>query len=109
MKKFLIQKRWFRNLFPKNYYYYVDGVWIIQSEFKDGMKLEKVDGPWHSLNFCDCGNELSHSNSYVKSDDNGIWEYKCTHCGKHQYKNGTLGPFILGCNKEGVPLNMVSV
>jgi len=105
--KTLRQKKWFRSLFPKQKYYLINGTWVKDSEFKIGDKIENVDGPWYSLNFCSCGNELSHSKSYIKEDNHtGVWEYKCTHCGKHQYKNGTLGPFIIESDEDGVPFGI---
>jgi hypothetical protein len=105
MKK-LIQMRWFRQMFSNQSYYLISGTWVRSSKFKIGDKIEDVSGPWYSLNFCECKNELSHSKSFVGADDKGIWEYKCTHCGKHQYKNGTLGPFILESDEDGVPIGI---
>lgn len=98
--------RWFRRMFQKNSYFLIDGVWVNSSAFKVGDKIEDVSGPWYSLYFCECKNELSHSKSFIEADKDGIWEYKCTHCGKHQYANGTLGPFIVECEEDGVPLGI---
>jgi len=101
------QKKWYRNLFPKTFYYKIKGTWKKSSEYKTGDKIEDVDGPWNSLYFCDCGNELSHSDSYIKEDTGtGVWEYKCTHCSKHQYANGTLGPFIIESDDKGAPIGI---
>lgn len=103
MKKYFRQFKWFRKM-TGGLYYFVDNKWIINTDFKKGDKLEKAEGWKHSLNWCSCGNELSHSDSYVSELDNGVWDYKCSHCGKQQYKNAMLGPFIIECDKTGKPL-----
>lgn len=105
MKKYLIQKRWFRQLTGK-LYYFANDQWINSEDFKRGMKLEKAEGWKNSLNWCSCGNELSHSDSFIKQLENGVWEYKCSHCDKHQYKNGTLGMFIIECDEIGRPFTV---
>jgi len=108
MLNYLRQNKWYRELFSNNLYYKINGIWVKDSEFKLGDKIENVDGPWNSLYFCDCGNELSHSKSYITADTGtGVWEYKCTHCNKHQYANGTLGPFILESDKDGTPISLL--
>jgi len=105
MKK-LRQKRWFRNLFPNQTYYFINGAWVKDSKFNVGDKIENISGKFNSACFCECGNELSHSESFISENkENGVWEYKCTHCGKHQYANGTLGPFILQSDKNGEPIS----
>jgi len=112
MLNYLRQHKWYREIFSNNLYYKINGTWIKDSGFKIGDRIENVDGPWRSLYFCDCGNELSHSDSYINKESGaegvvpGIWEYKCTYCDKHQYANGTLGPFILECDKNGSPIKM---
>ena len=69
MLNYLRQHKWYREIFSNNLYYKINGTWIKDSGFKIGDRIENVDGPWRSLYFCDCGNELSHSDSYINNDD----------------------------------------
>lgn len=106
MKKYLTQKQWFRNIFPAKTYILVNNTWKEIKDFKRGEKITNVDGKWNTQLFCSCGNELVHSESFVKQyevKDGWVIEHKCSHCEKQTYSRPDIIPGLLGCDQNGNP------
>ena len=105
----LIQKQWFRNLFSKRTFYKTYNKWYDLRDFKKGVIIHKIDGKWNTQCFCKCGNELVHSQSFlkerhVKDTDQYVYDYKCSFCGQVQHYNPEIIPGLLKCNDKGIPL-----
>jgi hypothetical protein len=121
MKKWFIQKKWFRDYFPASYFVKVNGVWSKHTEdefqklnFEKGQKIEDVTGPgMHFWIYCQnskCKSVLNIGNSFLgelQLSDRDVWSYKCSCCEMEQYYIPE-GPMAIGCDKEGVPLSSVS-
>lgn len=109
IRNYLLQRRWYRRLFNQYTYYLNKGTWKNLDNFIIGEKVESIEGDWNTQFFCDCGNELVHSQSFVSNPitkHNGdIYKYKCSYCKKESYANPNLIPGLLSCDKNGVPLN----
>jgi len=102
----LLNKKWYRNLFTSRTFVKSDNVWIDLKNYKKG-KITSVDGKWNTQAFCECGNELIHSNSYLrerKTEKHFVFDYKCSNCGKMQYWNPDIIPGLLRCTIDGTPL-----
>ena len=105
----LIQKRWIRNLFSKRTFYKNYGTWYDLKDFKKGEIIHAIEGKWCNQVFCKCGNELVHSQSflkdrYVKSTDQSVFDYQCSFCGTTQHYNPDIIPGLLKCDNNGIPL-----
>ncbi len=105
--KVLEQYKWFRKMFDSRTYYKSSGVWKNLKSFRPGEKIDDIDGYYHNLLQCDCGNELIHSRSFVKEEKinmEAILRFDCTFCGETKYYNSDIMPGLLRCNKEGIPI-----
>jgi len=105
---FLIQKQWFRNLFSKRTFYLNDTKWRDLSEFKKGEKIRAIDGKWNTQVFCECGNEMVHSQSFlderfVKDTNQYVYDYQCSFCGVKSHYNPEIMPGLKKCDKNGIP------
>lgn len=109
MKKYLIQKKWLRDLlFNGGTFLLVNGKWKFLIDFEKGEKIENVEGKWNTQSYCECGNELVHSQSFlgyreVKETNMAVYDYECSFCNSKQYRNPGLIPGLLSCNKNGIP------
>jgi len=102
----LLKWKWYRNLFSRRTFVKSDGTWIDRKNYKSG-KITDVDGKWNNQAFCDCGNELIYSNSFIQERETGthcVIDYKCSACGELQYFNPDLIPGLLKCSIDGTPL-----
>ena len=102
----LLNRKWYRNLFSIRTFVKSDNVWIDITNYVNG-KITDVDGKWSSQAFCDCGNELIHSNSFLQERETGkhcVFDYKCSCCGQMQYWNPDIIPGLLKCSIDGTPL-----
>ena len=109
MNSILIQKRWFRGLFNKRTFYRSNGIWHDIRHFKKGEIIHDIDGKWNTLCYCRCGNELVHSQSflrerYVSKTNQFVYDYRCSFCGTEQYYNPDIIPALLKCDKDGLPI-----
>lgn len=112
INKYLIQKRWFRNMFSDKTYFKNYGTWYDLKDYKKGDMIHAIDGKWNSQAFCDCGNELVHSQSFIKENfiketKLFVYKYKCSVCGVESYYNPGIIPGLLKCDKYGSPLNSI--
>lgn len=108
IKRYLIQKRWFRDLTERTYYLN-NGKWKDLSDFKKGEKVERVYNGCGTQSWCGCGNELVHSDSFlcereVKETGMAVYDYKCSFCGEKQHRNPCVMPGIHSCNEKGILL-----
>ncbi len=104
----LLNRKWYRNLFLHRTFVKTGGNWVDIKKYTGG-KVTDVDGKWSTQAFCDCGNELVHSNSFLQERDLkncSVFDYKCTNCGEKQYWNPCIIPGLLKCDKKGNPLEM---
>jgi hypothetical protein len=106
MINYLIQKKWFRELFSNKTYYRSNGIWRDLKFFKKGQMINDIDGKWNTKAYCKCGNELVHSNSFIKEryvthTDQYVYDYKCSFCGNGLHYNPDIIPGLLKCNKDG--------
>jgi hypothetical protein len=108
----LAKHKWFRSLWPSKTFVNVDGEWMDIRRYHKGKVID-VDGKWHTMVFCDCGNELVHSKSFVnrhqtKLPDRQIiqtlYEYKCSNCGRELFFRPDIIPGLLRCNPNGDPI-----
>lgn len=102
----LLNKKWYRNLFLDRTFVKSDGNWIDIKNYTKG-KITDVDGKWNTQAFCDCGNELIHSKSFLQERDlktHSVFDYKCSNCGETQYWNPDVIPGLLKCDVNGTPL-----
>lgn len=110
MRKYLLQKKWFRNLFSDKTFILVNFHWKDYTDFKLGEKITSVDGRWNTQTFCKCGNELVHSRSYTgiraEAISGVVYSYKCSCCGFVSYRRPDLIPGLLSCDKQGKPINI---
>lgn len=109
MKQYLIQKQWYRNITTKATFYKSNDKWHNLKQFKKGEKIEAIDGKWNTQVFCKCGNELVHSQSFIKErhvKESGeyVFDYKCSFCGVEQYFNPDIIPGLLQCDKNGISI-----
>ena len=110
IKEKLYQKFWFRNFFENKTFYKSDGKWYDYKDYQKEHKIDKVAGKYNTLIYCDCGNELTHSHSFIdsfftKNKEFLIWEYICSSCKKHQFWNPDIaGMAIIECDDNGIPL-----
>lgn len=86
----------------------VNGKWMDYEEYKTG-KITEVRGKWNTQAFCDCGNELVHSNSFVeeyvpKKNRLFVFRYRCSHCRKETFYSPSFGHALVECNADGEPL-----
>ncbi len=105
----LRSKKWYRNLFSTITFVKSDGAWINIKEYTKG-KITEVDGKWSNQAFCKCGNELVHSNSFIKERDlttHSVFDYKCSSCGEVQYLNPDVMPGLMPCDINGNPLTKI--
>lgn len=101
-----LNKKWYRNLFSHRTFVKADGNWIDIKNYTKG-KITDVDGKWNIQAFCDCGNELIHSKSFLQERDlkiHSVFDYKCSNCGEVQYWNPDVIPGLLKCDINGTPL-----
>ena len=109
IKEKLYQKFWFRNFFEGKTFYKSGGKWYDYKYYQEEHKIEEVVGKYSNLIYCNCGNELTHSHSFIvvckaKTTKDNLWEYKCSHSGEHQYWNPDIaGMAVLKCDSSGVP------
>ncbi len=108
IKKYFNQKEWYRNIKGKTCFK-SKGLWYDISELKKGMIVEDVENGCGTMAWCKCGNELVHSNSFIKerevTETNfAVFDYKCSYCGKEQHWNPCLIPGLIPCDKSGIPL-----
>lgn len=106
MKKYLIQKKWYRDLFSRTCFIKVDGVWKNRKDFKKGEKVENVYNGVGTKAWCHCGNELVHSDSFITNRQvlktgMEVWDYECSHCKDVQFRNPCLMPGIHPCDENG--------
>lgn len=106
IKRYLIQKQWFRNLLEKRTFYLSNGKWKEMSDFKKGEKVERVDNGCGTQAWCKCGNELVHSESFlcereVKETGFAVYDYECSFCDVKQHRNPCIMPGIHSCDKDG--------
>jgi len=106
---YFLQKKWYRDLFSKRTFFKSSkGEWKDLKNFKIGEKIIEIDGKWNSQVFCDCGNELSHSQSFVESKDMGVgltvYTYLCSHCNKVSHFNPDVIPGLFPCDDKGNPI-----
>lgn len=102
----LLKWKWYRNLFSSITFVKCDGKWIDRKNYIKG-KITEVDGKWYSQAFCNCGNELTFSNSFIQERKSGVhfvFDYKCTCCGSLIYFNPDIIPGFLKCSIDGTPL-----
>ena len=103
----LLQKSWYRNLFRSKTFIKCDGKWIPFKDHIKGKKIEAVDGKVNTLAFCECGNELVHSDSFIeeRKSNTGEWvfDYICSFCGKKQHWNPDIIPGLIPCDEDGTP------
>lgn len=102
----LLNKKWYRNLFNNRTFVKSDGQWIDFKKYIRG-KITEVDGKWRTQAFCECGNELIHTNSFVsarETKNHDVWDYVCKSCGKKQHWNPSLMMGLVLCDFEGDPL-----
>lgn len=107
IRRFLLQKEWYRKNFNKRTIYFSNNRWKGIYEFRRGEKMEQVEGDIRYLTWCLCGNELVHSKSYTGrtvTEGMTVYKYICTHCDRIQYRNPTLIPGLLECNERGTPI-----
>ena len=105
LTNYLIQKRWYRNYTSKTIYL-SNGIWKLMNDFEIGEKIEEVVNGCSTQTWCECGNELVHSESYlrereVKKTNMAVYDYLCSHCRKYQYRNPCLMPGLHSCDKDG--------
>ena len=112
INEWLIQKRWFRQLFGNHSYFtkitycLVDGKWKKLSEFQLGEKITNLGGAWYSQVFCDCGNELSRTQSFTETREVGketVVDYCCSHCKLIIHFNPDIIPGLIKCDENGIP------
>lgn len=110
IRNYLLQRKWYRNLFNSHTYYLNKGTWKNLNDFILGEKIELVEGDWSTQFYCTCGNDLVHSHSletHVITKHNGdIFKYSCSHCGDIIYGNPNIIHGILSCDKNGIPSNL---
>src|SRR5690554_2280246 len=102
----LLNRKWYRNLFSNRTFVKVDNSWIDIKNYKVG-KITNVDGKWNTLAFCNCGNELIHSKSFIRERDlktHSVFDYECTNCGEKHHWNPDVIPGLLKCDINGTPL-----
>ena len=100
MKKYLLQKKWYRKLFSSKTYILVDDKWKDQLDYIDGERILKVEGSYCVQAYCKCKNELIHSGSIqdvLYKYDRTIYVFKCNHCGKKSYRRPDLLPNLMAC------------
>lgn len=105
LKNYLLQKRWYRN-YTSERIYLSNGIWKLFSDFKKGDKVETLINGVGTQAWCECGNELVHSDSFlqereVKETGFAVYDYQCSHCGKCQYRNPCVMPGLHSCDKYG--------
>lgn len=66
-------------------------------------ELDWEDQEWASIQrtfvYCDCGNELTHSNSFISDDKRGV-HYKCINCGTESWWDfDNYGPVVVPLDK----------
>ena len=109
MIHFLTQKQWFRNLFQNKTFFKSSGVWFEIKDFKEGIKIEKIDGNYRTAIYCSCGNELVHSNSFWSEFESvktkyRVWKYCCSFCHRIKYFNPDIaGMAIIESDENGIP------
>lgn len=102
----ILNKKWYRNLFSTRTFVKSNDVWIDKKNYKKG-KITEVDGKWNNQAFCDCGNELIYSNSFIqerKTKYHCVFDYKCSNCDKELYWNPDIIPGLIKCQFDGTPL-----
>ncbi len=104
--QYLIQKQWVRNLLRERTFFFNKNKWKDLRNFKKGEKVEHVYNGCGTQAWCDCGNELVHSKSFlrereVKETGFAVFDYKCSFCGVEQYRNPCVMPGIHSCDKDG--------
>jgi hypothetical protein len=106
----LIQYKFFRNLYISEIFILdeISNKWFFIKDLKPGMKVIKVDGKWNSQCFCECGNELIHSNSFIEERvlkhctfPIFIYDYKCNYCRKEKHFRPDIAPCFLSCDING--------
>jgi len=101
----LVNNKWYRSLFPNRTFVKCDNKWIDIKKYVNG-KITDVDGKWSTQAFCECGNELVHSNSFVGERDlnhTTVFDYKCSNCGEIQFWNPDVIPGLIRCDENGTP------
>lgn len=107
----LLNLRWYRNLFNNRTFVKLESGWIDIKKYQGG-KITDVDGKWNTQAFCDCGNELVHSKSFVQqriTEAHTVLDYKCSHCGKEQHWNSGLIPGLIRCEFDGTPIGTTTI
>lgn len=113
MRKFLRQFSWYRALYPNTMYLKSDGVW----KKTTASKVTEVENSTSTQAFCNCGNVLTHTDSFVDSYEiycadtiaakipcGVLWQFKCSSCGETSYWRPDLIPGMLTCDSKGNPL-----
>ena len=109
MKGRLIQKSWYRNFFQNKTFFKSNGKWYDYKDYQKGQKIEKIVGKYNTLIYCNCGNELTHSHSFIegvsaKGHNFYLWKYRCSSCSEVQFWNPEIaGMAILKCDESGIP------
>lgn len=110
MRKYFLQKQWYRNLFSnRTFYQNAQDEWKDLKDHRKGEYIKTIDGKWNVQFFCDnCQNELVHSKSFKKEYEVGgrcIYYYECSCCYYVQHGRPDIAPGIHVCKSDG---NLVS-
>ena len=115
MRQYLIQRSWFRRLFSNKTYILTECSaecsaegerWKYLADFTLGEKILRVEGKFNIQTWCKCGNELVHSKSFlgereIKKTEITVYDYKCSCCGRLQYRRPDIGAGLYACNRYG--------
>jgi len=120
LEAILIQKKWFREWFPKYYFVKVNGTWSMYSEiavqkvtFVKEQNIEDVTGPgirnWIYCQNDDCNSIINFKGPFAERKTRGhwVWDYTCSCCGTEQHYIPDMAP--IPCDEKGIPLRTLSV
>lgn len=106
----LIQFKIFRVMLEsQNTFGLSKGVWYLIDDFPKNTKLEKVSGKYNNLVYCYCGNELTHSDSFIGTrelltNSQVVYDFKCSNCEEIIHMNPGIIPGLIECDWRGNPL-----